>query len=132
MAVTGVEEEVRAVLNQMIDAQNAGDGERLRPMLSNRPDAVFIGTDPDEWWTSKEVVDAIAGSPSGDVTVAVDDIGVHALGDVAWVEGHGRFKASDGNERPVRVTSVLVREDGQWKAAQLHASITVPNEQIFS
>ena len=50
MAVTGVEEEVRAVLNQMIDAQNAGDRERLRPMLSNRPDAVFIGTDAGEWW----------------------------------------------------------------------------------
>jgi uncharacterized protein (TIGR02246 family) len=132
MAVTGVEEEVRAVLNQMIDAQNAGDGERYRAMISNRPDAVFIGTDADEWWTGKDLVDAIAGSPSGDMTVVVDDIDVHALGDVAWAEGHGCFKASDGNERPVRVTSVLVREDGQWKAVQLHASIAVPNEQIFS
>jgi uncharacterized protein (TIGR02246 family) len=126
MAVTGVEEEVRAVLNQMIDAQNAGDRERLRPMLSNRPDAVFIGTDAGEWWTSKDYLDAIAGSHPGDMTAVVDDISVHALGDVAWVEGHGRFKASDGNERPVRVTGVLVREDGQWKAVQSHSSIAVP------
>ena len=132
MAVTGVEEEVRAVLNEMMDAQNAGDAERIRATLSNRPDVVFIGDGPGEWWTSKDYLDVIAGSHPGDINAAFDDIGVHALGDVAWADGHGRFKASDGNERPVRGTAVLVREDGQWKVVQSHVSIAVPNEQTFS
>lgn len=51
--MTGVQEEVRAVVNQMTDAQNAGDQEQYRATLSKRPDAVFIGTDADERSSSK-------------------------------------------------------------------------------
>jgi hypothetical protein len=29
------------------------------------------------------------------------------------------------------MTTVLVREDGQWKVVQSHASIGVPNADIF-
>jgi hypothetical protein len=47
------------------------------------------------------------------------------------VEGRGRFTTAGGGERPVRMTGVFVREDGQWKMVQSHASIGVPNGDIF-
>lgn len=125
-------DEVRAAVGELIDAQNAGDAERLRPLLSERPDAMHIGTDAGEWWTSKELVDAAAADDDGDIQVVTDDLDVHVQGDVAWVEGRGRFTNRSGGERPVRMTGVLVREHGRWAMVQSHASIAVPNADIFS
>ena len=133
MAGTWAQDEVRAVLDQLIDAQNAGDAERTRLLLSERPDAIHIGTDAEEWWTSKRLVDAVAAAGDGDdIRGAAEDIDVHVQGDVAWAEGRGRFTNESGGERPVRMTAVLVREDGQWKVVQSHASIGVPNADIFA
>jgi uncharacterized protein (TIGR02246 family) len=132
MARSGAQDEVRAVLGELIEAQNAGDAERVRSMLSERPDAVHIGTDAEEWWTSKQWVDDVAAADGGDdIRGVVDDIDIHVQGDVAWAEGRGRFTNAGGGERPVRMTAVLVREDGEWKVAQSHASIGVPNADIF-
>jgi ketosteroid isomerase-like protein len=132
MAGTGPQGEIRKVFDEMLEAQNAGDAVRLRSMLSERPDAVHIGTDAEEWWTSKQVLDATAAVGGGDdIRAVADDIDIHVQGDIAWVEGRGRFTHAGGGERPVRMTGVFVREDGQWKVVQSHASIGVPNADIF-
>jgi uncharacterized protein (TIGR02246 family) len=132
MAGTGPQREIRKVFDEMLEAQNAGDAVRLRSMLSERPDAVHIGTDAEEWWTSKQVLDATAAAGGGDdIRAVADDIDIHVQGDIAWVEGRGRFTHAGGGERPVRMTGVFVREDGQWKVVQSHASIGVPNADIF-
>jgi ketosteroid isomerase-like protein len=93
---------------------------------------MHIGTDAGEWWTSKELFDAAAAGGDGDIQVVTDDLGVHVQGDVAWVEGRGRFTNRSGGERPVRMTGVLVREHGRWALVHSHASIAVPNADIFS
>jgi ketosteroid isomerase-like protein len=131
MGVTEAED-VGAAMAEMIDALNAGDAGRLSALLSRRPDAVHIGTDPDEWQTSKEVLDEVAVGGASDIQVVADDLDVHILGDVAWVEGRGRFTSRSGGQRPIRMTGVLVRERGGWTMAQSHASIGVPNADIFS
>lgn len=64
-----------------------------------------------------------AGGGGDEIQAVADDVNVHVQGDVAWVEGRGRFTTAGGGERPVRMIGVLVREDGQWKAVQSHASI---------
>jgi len=126
------QDEIRALLNQLLEAQNAGDSERVRAALSGRPDAVHIGTDGEEWWTSAQVADAVAASGGADdIQVVAEDVDVHVQGDVAWAEGRGRFTTAGGSERPVRMTGVFVREDGQWKVVQSHASIGVPNAEMF-
>lgn len=131
MAATGSQDEIRKLLDELIEAQNSGDAPRLRTMLSERADAVHIGTDAEEWWSSGQLVDDVAAAGSGDIRAVADDIDVHVQGDIAWVEGRGRFTRADGAERPVRMTGVLVREGGQWKLVQSHASIAVPNADIF-
>jgi ketosteroid isomerase-like protein len=132
MAGTGAQDEIRAVFDQLLAAQNAGDAERVRSMLSDRPGTVHIGTDVEEWWTSKELADDMAAVSGGDdIQTVADDIDIHVQGDVAWAEGRGRFQRPGGGERPVRMTGVFVREDGRWKVVQSHASIGVPNADIF-
>ena len=66
------------------------------------------------------------------VGVEIGDVAVHVLGDVAWAEGTGKFTNGQGGERAVRTTGVLVREGGAWRAVQSHASIGVPNEEMFN
>jgi uncharacterized protein (TIGR02246 family) len=132
MAGTGDQDEVRKVIEETLEALNAGDAARLRSMLSDRDDGVHIGTDGQEWETSKQVVDAVAAAGGADDVQAVaDDIDIHVQGDVAWAEGHGRFTRADGAERLARMTWVLIRENGQWKFVQSHASIGVPNADTF-
>jgi uncharacterized protein (TIGR02246 family) len=126
------QEEIRAVLDQAVQALNTGDGDGLGSVLSRRPDAVHIGTDADEWWSSDDLTKAVSGAGQSETRVSLGEIGVHVLGDVAWVEGKGHFRNSSGGERPVRLTCVLVREDNRWKVTQEHASIGVPNDQIFA
>ena len=132
MAGTGSRDEVRKLLDELLEAQNSGDAPRLRTMLSERPDAVHIGTDAGEWWTTSQLVDEVAAAGGGDdVRAVADEVDVHVQGDIAWVEGRARFIRADGAERPVRTTGVFVREGGQWKLVQSHASIAVPNADIF-
>jgi ketosteroid isomerase-like protein len=132
MAGTGSPDEIRKLLDELIEAQNSRDAPRLRTMLSERPDAVHIGTDAWEWWTSGQLIDAVAAAGGEDgIRAVADDMDVHVQGDIAWVEGRWRFTRADGAERPVRITAVLVRERGQWKLVQSHASIAVPNADIF-
>jgi ketosteroid isomerase-like protein len=131
MAGTESQDEIRKVIDEGTQALNAGDAVRLRTMLSLRPDAVHIGTAAEEWETSEQALDAIALEGGSDIQAVVDDIGIHVQGDTAWAEARGRFTRADGAERAVRVTYVLIREDGGWKVVQSHASIGVPNSETF-
>ena len=90
MAETGVQDEIRAVLDQLLEALSAGDAGQMRFMLPERPDAVHIGTDAEEWWTSKQIVDAMAAVGGADeVQVIADGIDIHVYGDVAWRRDSG-------------------------------------------
>ena len=40
--------------------KNVGDTGRLRALPLEQPDAVHIGSDPEEWRTDKEILDAAA------------------------------------------------------------------------
>ncbi|HMK98170.1 MAG TPA: nuclear transport factor 2 family protein [Acidimicrobiales bacterium] len=131
MGTGAAEEEIRAVINQTLTALNSGDAATMASLLLDSPDAVHIGTDAQEWLTPPDFLKAIEGGFQPGTTASMDDAAVHVLGEVAWSEGRGHFTSSKGEKCPVRVTSVFVREDDQWKVAQSHASIGVPNEQMF-
>ena len=132
MTGTGAPDEVRKVIEETLEALNAGDAGRLRSMLAERPDGVHIGTDAGGWETSRQVVDAVAGAGGADdIQVVADGFDTHVQGDVGWAEGRGRFTRAGGGEWPARMTWVLIRESGRWKVVQSHASIGVPNADIF-
>lgn len=135
MADSNASSEVQATIEEMTAALNDSDADTLESLLSDRAGSIHIGSDPDEWWTKDELVAGIREAMSvggSQVRVESGENNVHVLGEVAWTEGTGKFIDSEGRERGIRMTVVFVREDGRWKAAQVHASIGVPNDQIFS
>jgi ketosteroid isomerase-like protein len=132
--VTQAEAGARAALDELTAAQNAGDADRMRAVLSPRADTIHIGTDPEEWLTSSQWAELVEQGvePSG-VSLVIDDATVHPEGDdVAWVAGRGRFRAADGRERAIRLSAVLVREAGRWSVVHVHGSAGVPNDDLFS
>jgi ketosteroid isomerase-like protein len=132
MAAISADSEIREVLEQMIDAMNSGDRDRLRTFLAQRPDAVHIGSDPDEWMTAGEIVETLGGGEALGVKAVVDDLTVHGeTSDVAWAVGHGHFENKSGSTRPVRMSAVLVRDGDSWTIVHSHASIGVPNAEMF-
>jgi SnoaL-like domain len=66
-----------------------------------------------------------------EIQMIADDIDIHVYGEVGWAEGHGRFTMAGGGERSLRMTAVLVREDGQWEVVQSDASVGVPNAGLL-
>jgi ketosteroid isomerase-like protein len=130
-----VEMEVRAVIDAITEALQTADAKKLNALLSDLPGSTHIGTDPREWWTKDQLLADISQAMSvgeGQVGVETGDVTVHVLGDVAWAEGTAKFTNGEGAERAVRTTGVLVREGGAWRAVQSHASIGVPNEEMFN
>lgn len=129
-----VEKEVQLVVERIVEALNNSDAEALAPLLSDSMGSTHIGSDPQEWWTKQQLLDGIRDAMEaggGQVRAEATEIRVHSLGDVAWTEGRGRFINADGQERDIRITGVYVRESGGWRAAQLHASIGVDNDDLF-
>jgi hypothetical protein len=67
------------------------------------------------------------------VKAVVDDFTVHGeTNDVAWAVGQGHFENKSGaSTRPVRISAVLVRDADRWTVVHSHASIGVPNAEMF-
>jgi hypothetical protein len=102
-------------------------------MSSDDPAAVAIGTDPAEWWEGGPEIKAVLREQlqSGGPTVKPGKPRIGQAGDVGWFADRPAFVMADGREIPCRLTGVLRRENGEWKLVQSHASLGVPNAQVF-
>jgi hypothetical protein len=130
IAAAEEQRQVLAVIYELLDAQEAGNVGRMRATLSDRPEAAHMATDGLRWETSNEAANAVTAVPAG-LRLVADHFDVHLHGGVAWVEGLGRIVNPGGDERPVRMSGVLVREQGRWKMVQSHASLPVADADIF-
>lgn len=126
--------EIEQVLRSMTDAMVRSDLDDIGRRTSRDPSVVAIGTDAHEWAEGFDEIMRLfrASTPEGGsgVSVAVDDIAAFREGGVGWAAGRIRFEI-EGRSVPVRLTAVLVQEDGEWKAIQSHASIGVPNDRML-
>ena len=125
-----IEERMRG----MVDALRQGDIGAIERSTSREAGVVTIGTDPGEYSRDFDEMMRMmrestpeAGAP---IDIQLDSVHAFEDGDVGWVDGAGRFER-DGESVQVRMTAVLCREDGEWRTVQSHASIGVPNANMF-
>jgi ketosteroid isomerase-like protein len=119
----------------MREAINNRDRDAVASTLATSVECTIIGSAPEEWLTGDQVrsgLDAAMTAEASSVRVEMDDTFVHVRGDVAWIEGRGRFVDPAGRERAFRMTGVDIKEEAGWKGVQSHVSIGVPNDQIFA
>lgn len=55
-------------------------------------------------------------------------IQAHSEGSVGWAADQPALVLPDGNEVPMRLTSVWRQEADTWKMVQFHLSIGIPNQ----
>ena len=126
--------EIEQVLRDILDAMARSDLDEIGQRTSHDPGVVAIGTDAGEWAEGfDEIMRLFRGStPEGgsSVSAAVEDIAAFREGGVGWAAGRVYFEI-DGRRVPVRLTAVLLQEDGEWKTVQSHASIGVPNDRML-
>jgi hypothetical protein len=130
----GVAEEQRRVLDvlhEMLDAQEVGNVGRVLDTFSDRSEAAHMATDGVKWETSWEAAHAVTAVPGDGLRLVADHFNVHIQGGVAWAEGLGRISNASGAERQVRMSCVLVREQGKWVIVSSHASLPVRDAEIF-
>jgi ketosteroid isomerase-like protein len=129
-------DELRDLMLRFYEAVNAGDLSFVERCVSRQEGAVFVGTDPNEWWEGHETfVEAmrVQEEAIGDngPQIVPDRIQAYREGNVGWVIDYDSFQLPDGTDVRFRNTTLFLQEDGEWKLVHAHASIGVRNEEMF-
>jgi ketosteroid isomerase-like protein len=97
----------------------------------------YFGTDPHElWYGYEQIKENIQENfrTYGKWTVMSKNLQVHRVGDAALftdeVELAARFGGSSIAE-DARMSGVLVKKEGEWKIAQVHFSLGIPNRDLL-
>ena len=130
-------DELRDHTLRFYEAISTGDLSFLERHVSLQEGAMFIGTDPNEWWEGfKAFVDAIRvqAEEMGGVGLQIvpGQLRAYRQGSVGWtIDSNASFRLPDGTEVPFRNSAVYLQEDGEWKLIHAHTSIGVRNEEMF-
>jgi hypothetical protein len=127
--------ELVAVVGRIFAAVNARDLAAVQNLLADTSGVVFVGTDPDEWWTSYReamaVFDAQMGEfESGGVTFDPGAIDAYSEGTIGWASCRPRIFFADGSSSEFRWTGVLRLDHGVWRFVQWHLSVGAVNEDV--
>jgi SnoaL-like domain len=132
-------EELRDLTLRLYEAEATGDIAFIERHFSRQEGAVYIGSDPNEWWEGLEAFveamrsqsEAIAEAIGG-MQIVAGQLQAYREGSVGWsVDRDALFRLPDGTEIPFRNTYVFVQEDGAWKLIHGHTSIGVSNEEVL-
>ena len=130
-------DELRNLTLRFYEAAATGDLSFFDEHVSRQEGAVFIGTDPNEWWEGLEAFREAMRAQSealegGGLQIVAGQLQAYSEGNVGWViDRDASFGLPDGTEIPFRNTVVFRWEDGEWKLVHGHTSIGVRNEELF-
>ncbi len=120
------EKEVTAVLDDWHAAAAAADEARYFGHFA--PDAVFLGTDGGERWTSGDfrrfAHPYFAKGKAWSFRAVSRHVAFSPDGGVAWFDE----ALATPNLGPARASGVLLKTGGGWKIAQYNLSIPIPND----
>jgi hypothetical protein len=130
-------DELRDLTLRFYEATASGDLSFVERYVSRQESAVFVGTDPNEWWEGFEAfVEALRSQAEamggGGLRIVPGQLQAYREGSVGWaIDRDASFRLPDGTQIPFRNTAVFVQEDGEWKLIHTHTSIGVRNEELF-
>jgi adenylate cyclase len=125
--------ELQAVVGRFWAAVNARDASTVLHLHADQPGVLFIGTDPEEWWstfaTYSPVFEAqLREFEAGGVTFDPGEIEAYSEGSVGWTAHRPTLRLPDGTTVVLRFTAVLHLDRGVWRFVQYHLSEGVENE----
>lgn len=123
-------EGVKAVLKQHDKAFSTQDLEGILSTYQQGPYTVLMGTGPGEMWVGpEEIGDAykhfFTDFDKGAQAFRYDYVNGRTHGDVAWLSAMGEVTGRKGDKQmkfAINISSVLVKDQGNWKFCLLHFS----------
>jgi ketosteroid isomerase-like protein len=101
-----------------IDSVQHGDVRRFDEILA--PD--FLCSSPDGSLLDKNAFLAQTAKPVTISGLAIDDVHIRIMGDVAIIHARTSYRTADGQQRHGRYTDVWARRDGRWLAVSAHVT----------
>jgi adenylate cyclase len=128
--------ELEAVVGRTFAAINARDTATFLNLNADEPGALFIGTDPEEWWPGLESLAPILPAQmsefeAGGVTFEIGEVEAYNEGTVGWVAARPKLLLPDGSTASLRFTGVLHLDRGVWRFVQWHLSQGVDNVETI-
>ena len=105
----------------------------LEASISNHEDALFIGSDPNDWYVGKDAFMKQLKAElneEGQVKFEISDTKTYVEGVSGWFGGKVDMVHSNGSRIPFRCTMAFHQKDNLWELTQMHFSIAVPNDFI--
>ena len=140
-ASNSAEEEIIATLARFNAASTNGDIAEMKRLTSRSPEALAIGTSPDEkfvgydaiiaWWGGLfDFLESVGYANGGlPVVAAATPLHVGHKGSVGWIASEATWQFLNGTV-PFRISLVLEKEQGKWKIVQQHFSVGISNDQL--
>jgi SnoaL-like domain len=125
--------QIEGLVRELVQALERGDMAYIERATSREPGVIAIGSDASEYSRGYEqIIELMRESTPQEIKIhsSIAEVRGYEHGDVGWADGLGTFER-DGESVEVRVTAVFLREKGDWRTVQLHASIGVPNDHMF-
>lgn len=126
--------ELEEIIARWFESAARGDGSWVDRHVSRDADVLLVGTDPDEWLEGEKVGEFLKGEAEamgGSVTISPGEPIAFREGDVGWGITRPTLTLPDGRRVSPRWSAVFRREDGEWKAVQIHASVGISNEELL-
>jgi ketosteroid isomerase-like protein len=111
-------EALTALNRDYINSVQHGDVRRFDEILAED----FLCSNPDGSLVDRKGFLAQTARPVTITGLAIDDVKVRILGDVAIIHARTTYKTADGERRNGRYTDVWARRDGKWLAVSAHVT----------
>jgi class 3 adenylate cyclase/ketosteroid isomerase-like protein len=128
--------ELEAVVRRWFAAWNARDFETVINLCTEDSGVLYIGSDPDEWWSDLDTIRGIAIAQLREhddieLRFELDHVEAFQEGTVGWGACRVSALGSADMKFPMRFTAVLHLEHGIWRFVQSHFSVGVENEEAL-
>jgi uncharacterized protein (TIGR02246 family) len=126
---------VTKVLEDFAVAYAAKDVEGSLRHFTSDPDAVMVGTGGDEIRIGPAAIREQLErdlAQADEIDFVLGDVAVSGRGDVAWVFAEPVIVVTIARAQvrmPVRLTAVLVQDDGEWRIHSGHISMALGEQQ---
>jgi uncharacterized protein (TIGR02246 family) len=126
---------IRKVIDGFAAAYTAKDAESVLTFFTDDPGGVMVGTGADEIRIGpaqfREQMERDL-SQAESIELHLGDVKVSGRGEVAWTFAQPVVTATVGDDQirmPIRMTMVLVQQDGEWRIHSAHLSAALAEQQ---
>lgn len=126
---------LRELFERSLRETAAKNAQAILDMCSRDPDAVFIGTAPNEWMVGLAALGPVLSASmeaSSGLMPSNPQIVAYEEGPFGWIAAQWDVRLPNGSAITLRATTICHQEGGQWRAVHTHQSVGVPDDLVMT